>query len=99
MNATPRESQCLPGTALKKMLEFYGLKDREGCPCRSHAAKMDRWGCDESERRIDEIVTWLEQEAKSRGLPFSRTLGTLVVNRAIRKARKSSNGKRPSLQD
>jgi hypothetical protein len=51
---------------------------------------MDAWGCDECERRLDEIVGWLAEEAASRKLPFSSTVASMLVRRAIANARKSA---------
>jgi hypothetical protein len=51
---------------------------------------MDAWGSDECERRIDEIVGWLREEAARRRIPFVNALGRLLVKRAIRAARRSA---------
>lgn len=92
--------QCLPGTHLKQMLESWGLRESAGCPCKSRAKLMDKWGCDECERRIDQIVGWLQEEAAKRRLPFSRTLASVLVRKAIRKARSaSSEQQRSPLQN
>lgn len=81
-----------PGTELKKLLAGWPLRITytPDCPCRSHAAQMDAWGCDECERRIDEIVGWLREEAHKRGLPFVDVAGRMLVRRAIRNARRAA---------
>lgn len=95
-----RNFSCLPGTALKNTLSAFGLHQKPGCPCKDRATRMDRWGCDECERRVPEIVAWLKEEAESRGLPFSSTLATMLVKRAIKNARKTAkNAPRPPLQN
>jgi predicted Fe-S protein YdhL (DUF1289 family) len=48
---------------------------------------MNHWGCDECERRLDEIVGWLREEAQNRGLPFIEAGARMAVRLAIRKAR------------
>lgn len=80
-----------PGSHLKAMLAgwpFY-ITAVPGCPCNEHAAKMDAWGPDGCEQRIDEIVEWLQLEATRRGLPFSAFAAKLLVRRAIAKARRA----------
>lgn len=81
---------CLPGTALTALLSRIGITYTPDCPCRSRAAIMDAWGCDECERRIDEIVGWLREEADKRGLPFLDAAGRMLVRRAIKNARKQA---------
>jgi len=77
-----------PGTELKKLLSRIGIRSEPGCKCNSRAMQMDAWGPDVCERKIDEIIGWLREEASSRRLPFSKTLATVVVRSAIRRARK-----------
>lgn len=79
------------GTELKKLLAgwpFY-LRATEACPCHAYAQQMDAWGPDECERRIDEIVAHLREQAAARGLPFIDAAGRMLVRRAIRNARKT----------
>lgn len=85
----PAKRTSGPGTELKAMLAGWPLylKTSGGCSCNRHAAQMDAWGCDECERRIDEIVGWLRDEAARRRIPFIDTAGKLLVSRAIRLAR------------
>lgn len=80
-----------PGTELKNLISRIGLKPSPGCQCNSHAIQMNLWGPDECERRIDQIVGWLREEAARRRLPFVETLGRMLVRRAISNARKLSN--------
>lgn len=81
---------CNAGTALTALLSRIGIAYTPDCPCRSHANQMDAWGCDECERRIDEIVGWLREEATKRGLPFLDVAGRMLVRRAIRNARRAA---------
>jgi hypothetical protein len=81
---------CRPGTALKAVLSWLRIDVGQGCACRDRAAQMDRWGCDESERRIEQIVGWLREEAGKRKLPFLDAAGRMLVRRAIRNARKAA---------
>lgn len=86
--ATPRGG---PGTELKKLLRMVGVKASPTCPCNAHAAQMDRWGPDECENRLDEIVGWLGAEAQKRRLPFSAVVAGQLARLAIRRARKSAS--------
>ena len=77
-----------PGTELKKLLSRIGFKASPGCKCNSRMIQMNMWGCDECERKLDEIVGWLREEASARRLPFLETIARLLVNRAISSARR-----------
>jgi hypothetical protein len=77
-----------PGTELKKLLSWVGIRATEGCQCDDRALLMDIMGADEVEERLDEVVGWLEEEAAERGLPFVRTVAELAVKQAIRSSRR-----------
>jgi hypothetical protein len=79
-----------PGTELKGLLRRFGIVAEVGCKCSRRAQRMDEEGCDWCERNLELITDWLEEEAERRKLPFVRSLGRLLVRRAIRKARKKS---------
>jgi len=81
---------CRPGTALKALLSWLRIDVGKGCACKNRAAQMDRWGCDECERRIEQIVGWLREEAAKRRLPFANVMGRMLVRLAIRNARKAA---------
>lgn len=84
-----------PGTELKRLLSGwpFRIQATPNCSCNARAAVMD-----ENERRapgwceknIDQIVGWLREEAKKRGLPFMDAAGRLLVRRAIKAAKKRS---------
>lgn len=79
-----------PGAELKEMLSWLGIKAAPTCACNQRAAQMNIWGADECERRLDEIVGWLREEATKRKLPFVEAAARKVVQLAIQRARKSS---------
>lgn len=80
-----------PGTELKGMLRrWLGIVATPSCPCNAHARQMDAWGPDECERRLNEIVGWLEEEASRRRLPFVRAIAKKVVRMAVGRARKAA---------
>ena len=78
-----------PGTELKGLLkDWLGIVASPNCSCNARARQMDAWGPDECERRLPEIVGWLEEQAKARSLPFVRFAAEQAVKLAIRRARK-----------
>lgn len=83
-----RAPEGRPGTELTAILKTLGLGHLEGCKCKKRALQMDEWGPDGCAQRIDEIVGWLEEEAKNRKLPFIRWGARTLVQVAIRRARK-----------
>jgi hypothetical protein len=86
----PEPPPCLPGTALKALLSWFGIDSGKGCACKDRAKQMDRGGCDWCEQHIDEIVGWLREEAGKRKLPFLDAAGRMLVRRAIKNARKAA---------
>lgn len=80
-----------PGTELKKLLSKMGIKYTSGCKCSDRAKHMDYMEQKDpgwTERNIEEVVDWMQQEAKNRNLPFLRTPAKLLVKLAIRRAKK-----------
>jgi hypothetical protein len=80
------KNPCLAGTELKAMLSWLGVNSDKGCKCNDRAAIMDNEGCQWVKDNVEEVVGWLEEEAKQRGLPFFRTAGKYLVLRAVRQA-------------
>lgn len=88
---TPPPPAAGPGTELKAILrDWLGIVASPNCSCNARARQMDEWGPDECERRIPEIVVWLEEQAKARNLPFVRFAGEQAVKLSIRRARKKA---------
>lgn len=80
-----------PGTELKKLLgRWLGIVASPTCQCNAHARQMDAWGPAECAARLDEIVGWLEAEAKKKRLPFIREVARQMVRLAIRRARNAA---------
>lgn len=75
-------SKPQPGTELAKLIPSW-LK-REGCGCKSFAAKMNRWGVDGCRQRREEILDHLESQARQFtwtivvGIAIRPTLGVLL---------------------
>lgn len=91
-----RESLVLalsgPGTELKALLKTIGITATPGCACNQRAAAMNERGCDWCEQNIDQIDSWLAEEAKKRKLPYLSLAGKALIRMAIRRARRKGNG-------
>lgn len=80
-----------PGTELKKLLSRIGIDSTSGCKCSDRAKHMDYMEQKDpgwTERNIEQVVDWMEQEARNRNLPFLRTPAKMLVKLAIRRAKK-----------
>jgi hypothetical protein len=85
------DSPCLAGTHLKALLARFGIHEiASGCKCQSHAAIMDKQGCDWVESHVDLIVSWMRHESKRRGLPFLDIAARILVKESIRRARREA---------
>ncbi len=76
-----------PGTELTAALEGWGFKS---CAlCKARARQMDAWSSAGCEEHFDEIVGWISEQAKARGLlGRMASLGVpWLVREAIRRAK------------
>ena len=90
LKASPRRGPEMgPGTELKAMLSWLVITPTPTCSCNQRAIQMDFWGADECERRKEEILGWLKEEAQKRSLPFVEPAARKMVEWAISRARKS----------
>jgi hypothetical protein len=83
-------SYCGPGCQLRRTLSWWGVRDDGSCGCGEYAAKMDAWGPDGCESRIDEIVAHLVEQAAKRSVILGAIPSVVVVplvRRAIDAAR------------
>ena len=78
-----------PGTELKRIFSWFGIKEHEGCKCTEHATLMDKWGPDGCQVNRPTIIQWLQQECKERNLPFNKTIANIALTTAINRSRKS----------
>lgn len=74
------------GTELKKLLGWLGIKASANCKCNSKAAFMDYKGPDWCRENSGEVIGWLRDAARDRGLPFSETAAKALLWLAIKKA-------------
>jgi len=77
-----------PGSILSGMISTMGIKSTPNCSCRRHAIEMNQKGPDWCEENIGTILSWLEEEAGKRKLPFVRTAAKMMVQRSISKSRR-----------
>lgn len=89
LNASVEESRGV-GAKLKGLLSAMGIKSSKGCSCNQRAKVMDERGIEWCEQNKETIVGWLREEAGKRKLPFIDAAGYLLVNRAIKLAKKDS---------
>ena len=50
-----------------------------GCGCEGHKDILDVWTKEYIQDNLDTVIDWLQTEAKTRGLPFSRVLVRLLL--------------------
>ena len=77
-----------PGSILASMFSAIGIKAGPQCSCKRHALEMNKNGIEWCENNLGTICGWLEEECKSRKIPYIDTVARMVVNRAINKAKK-----------
>jgi hypothetical protein len=83
------------GTQLKFLLSKLGIKSTENCSCNARARAMNERGIEWCEQNVGEIVGWLKEEATRRNLPFLAYPTKLLVQRAIKIAKRQRDKKEP----
>jgi hypothetical protein len=78
------------GTELKNILSTMGIHSSINCRCRARAIKMNSEGIDWCKENRDTIVDWLQEEARTRKLPFVKFAGYKILNWSIKRAEKNS---------
>jgi hypothetical protein len=87
-----------PGTQLKKLLSKVGIKATENCSCNARAKLMNAHGVEWCEQHVDEIVGWLKEEAGKRKLPFLAWPTKILVQRAIKIAKRNRDRSAPEAE-
>jgi hypothetical protein len=77
------------GTELKKLISWFYSPNKRKCKCATRIEKMNKWGPDKCEQRIETIVRWLRHSARIAGIPFSRRIAESMIRKAIRKSREA----------
>ena len=76
---------------LKKMLESVGIRATPNCSCNAKATAMNKNGIEWCKNNKDTILSWLQEEAVKRKLPFFRFFARRMINIAISRAEKAEN--------
>lgn len=91
----PRENKIVTnsedfgvGTELKNLLKMIGITSSPTCSCNARAKTMNENGIQWCEDNKDIIVGWLEEEANKRNLLFSHIGAKIMLNLAIKKAKR-----------
>lgn len=79
-----------PGTELKKLISWFYSPEKRKCKCATRIAKMNKWGPDKCEQRIETITRWLRHSARIAGIPFSRRIAESMIKKAIRRSREAA---------
>lgn len=87
------------GTQLKRLLSKVGIKATPNCSCNARAKKMDEMGIEWCEQNIGEIVGWLKEESEKRKLPFLAFPTKILVQRAIKLAKRARDAKKAAGED
>lgn len=80
----------LPGTELKKLISWFYSPDKKKCKCATRIAKMNKWGADGCEQRMDTILRWLKHSAKINNIPYFEPAVRILVRKAIKNSRLQS---------
>jgi hypothetical protein len=78
-----------PGAYLKKYLSRIGITATPNCSCNAKARHMDEMGIEWCEANLTTIVGWLKEEAEKRRLPFFEWPAKMLVQKAIKSAKKA----------
>lgn len=76
-----------PGTELKKLISWFYSPDKRKCKCKTRIQKMNLWGPDKCEQRMETILRWLKHSAKIAKIPFFRPIAMKLVQTAINRSR------------
>ncbi len=79
-----------PGTELKKLIAWFYSPDKKKCKCMNRIAKMNKWGPDKCEQKMETILRWLRHSAAIARVPYFRPAVILLVKKAIKNARLQS---------
>ena len=75
-----------PGTELKKLLSWFYSPTKK-CNCSTRIQKMNKWGPNECEKRIETIMRWMKHSARINNVPYFELAVKLVIRKAIKNAR------------
>lgn len=67
------------GTRLANTLGYL-FREISGCKCKGHQDILDVWTKEYISKNMDKVLDWLQNEAKTRRIPFSRALTRVLLN-------------------
>jgi hypothetical protein len=76
-----------PGTELKKLISWFYSPDKKKCKCATRIQKMNKWGPDKCEQKMETILRWLRHSAAIAKMPYFRPAVLLLVRKAIKNSR------------
>lgn len=82
-----------PGAELEKLLAWFA-QPSTACPCKAHAAQMNRWGVEGCRKNLETITRWLLEAAAARGWPagkLSRFMARQIILQAIKNAKRNGD--------
>ena len=79
-----------PGTELKKLLSWFWAPDKKKCKCATRVQKMNEWGPDQCEKRIETIMRWLKHSARIAKVPYFAPAVRFAIKTAISRSRSRS---------
>lgn len=81
------------GTRLSNTLGIF-FQESEGCACPGRKDILDVWTPSHIRKNMEEVIDWLQQEAKKRKLPFFRPAVRILLNTLLlyEERSHSSNG-------
>ena len=79
-----------PGEELKKLISWFYSPEKRKCKCKTRIQKMNKWGPDGCEQRMETIVRWLKHSARIANIPFFRPVAVKLIRTAIARARSKS---------
>jgi len=75
------------GTELKKLISWFYSPEKRKCKCATRIAKMNKWGPDKCEQKMETILRWLRHSAAIAKMPYFRPAVLLLVKKAIKNSR------------
>ncbi len=68
-----------PGSKLKNLFDWF-IRVDSTCGCEDRAAIMDAWGPEGCQRNKREILSWLRDSAHAKGIPYSSTIMSGILD-------------------
>jgi hypothetical protein len=73
------------GSELKKLISWFPIPAKSSCQrCKSLENKMNLWGPEKCQEKIEYIIKKLHITSKRKNIPFSALLARKLINKAIR---------------